>query len=322
MISKENLLQQAKIYNYKPEILEKVYWLLTTLEQFASVPYLRDRLVLKGGTALNLFHFEEIPRLSVDIDLNYIGQLELAKMQEERPIINDAIQQIFRQNQFILSRNPNNHAGGKMVWRYPSALGQMGNLEVDLNYMYRQPLWPITWLSPKIYSEKSIKIPVLDLHELSAGKLSALFSRHASRDLFDAHYLLTKCDLDISKLKLAFVVYLAMTDIELSSLNLQQINYNVVDMRNRLFPLLYQRNLQHSQPKIKAWADKLLDELRDALSILLPLQKSETDFILQIRNSGKINPELITDDKNLMNSIHFHPAIRWAILKSKAKNTT
>jgi hypothetical protein len=36
-----------------------------------------------------------------------------------------------------------NYAGGKMVWRYPSALGQMGNLEIDLNFMYRIPLWPV-----------------------------------------------------------------------------------------------------------------------------------------------------------------------------------
>ncbi len=316
MISRENLLHQAKIYNYKPEILEKVYRLLTALEQFASVPYLRDRLVLKGGTALNLFYFDEIPRLSVDIDLNYIGQIELEKMKEERPIINDAIQQIFRQNQFILDRNPNKHAGGKMVWRYPSVFGQMGNLEVDLNYMYRQPLWPITWLTSKIYSEKSIKIPVLDLHELTAGKLSALFSRQASRDLFDAHYILTKCSLIQSKLRIAFVTYLAMTDIELSNLNWQFINYNLIDIRNRLLPLLNQNNLQRSQPAIKAWAAKLLDELHEALSIIMPLKKEETDFILQIRQSGEINPELITDDESLINAILVHPGIKWA--RSKA----
>ena len=78
MMSKEQLLQEAKTSHYKPEILEKVYRLLLALEQFMSVPYLRERLVLKGGTALNLFCFNEVPRMSVDIDLNYIGQCRLS----------------------------------------------------------------------------------------------------------------------------------------------------------------------------------------------------------------------------------------------------
>jgi hypothetical protein len=55
MISKNDLIKNAKATHYKPENLEKVYWLLTVLEQLVAVPYLRERLVLKGGTALNLF---------------------------------------------------------------------------------------------------------------------------------------------------------------------------------------------------------------------------------------------------------------------------
>ncbi len=64
MLSKEILIQQAKANDYKPEILEKVYFLLEALDQFFAVPYLRERLVLKGGTALNLFHFEEAAAIS------------------------------------------------------------------------------------------------------------------------------------------------------------------------------------------------------------------------------------------------------------------
>jgi len=64
MISKENLLKEARHYTYKPEILEKVYRLLTTLEQITEVPYLKDRFVLKGGTALNLSKRAERPRHS------------------------------------------------------------------------------------------------------------------------------------------------------------------------------------------------------------------------------------------------------------------
>jgi predicted nucleotidyltransferase component of viral defense system len=217
--SKEALFKLAKELDYKPEILEKVYRLLNSLKQIMRVPYLKERLVLKGGTALNLFCFDKTPRLSVDIDLNYIGQIDRAKMIEERQIINDAIKQIFQQNQFELYRNPNHHAGGKMVWRYPSLLGQRGNIEIDLNYMYRRPLWSYADQKPILNFGEDFAIPVLDVHELAAGKLSALFTRQASRDLFDTHYLLTKCKMNKEKLRLSFVIYMSMAPITLSNLN-------------------------------------------------------------------------------------------------------
>ena len=317
MMSKELLLKEARANDYKPEILEKVYRLLTTLDQFMSVPYLRERLVLKGGTALNLFYFDDVPRLSIDIDLNYIGQLEREKMLQERPVINDAITQILQQNRFELDRNPTHHAGGKMVWRYPSVLGQKGNLEIDLNYMYRQPLWPIKLLTPKIPFEKTIHVPVLDIHELAAGKLSALFSRTASRDLFDAHYLLTKCDIEAKKLRIAFATYLAMSDIELSNLNPQYIEYNMLDIRNRLFPVLRQMDLPRGQQDLKKWAIKTLNELHEALAILLPLNEKEIEFISLVRGSHEIKPELITADKRLIQAIQRHPAIVWVTKKIK-----
>jgi predicted nucleotidyltransferase component of viral defense system len=312
MNSKKELLALAKANDYKPEILEKVQKLLFTLEQFMAVPNLRDRLVLKGGTALNLFHFENIPRLSVDIDLNYIGQLNREDMLQERPIINDAIQQILEQHQFQLYRNPaKQHAGSKMVWRYQSVLGQMGNLEIDINYMYRQPLFPIEWLASKLNTASTIKFPVLDLHELAAGKLAALFSRKASRDFFDAHFLLTKCTLIPEKLRLAFVVYLAMTSLDITTLDIKNLGYDITDIHNKLLPVLQQKNLPRASKTIDSWANSLLQELREALSILLPLGKNEIEFIRNVRE-GKIKPELLTDDEAIVNVIAAHPALEWA----------
>lgn len=128
LTSKEELLKSAKIQGYKPEILEKVYRLLDIFQQILSVPYLKERLVLKGGTALNLFYFNQIPRLSVDIDLNYIGQLDRENMLSEKQTMMDALHQILLQNQLERHRSPMNHAGGKMVWFYNSFLGQRSTL--------------------------------------------------------------------------------------------------------------------------------------------------------------------------------------------------
>jgi hypothetical protein len=52
-MSKQELQKEAKSKGYRPEMIEKVYRLLDLLEQFMAIPYLKGRLVLKGGTAIN-----------------------------------------------------------------------------------------------------------------------------------------------------------------------------------------------------------------------------------------------------------------------------
>lgn len=113
--------------------------LIQLLNVLGKDSYLKERFVLKGGTALNLFYFD-LPRLSVDIDLNYIGKLDREEMLEERPVVEARLCAAFKQLGLTLYRQPTVHAGGKMVWRYPSCLGGQGNVEVDLNFMYRIPL--------------------------------------------------------------------------------------------------------------------------------------------------------------------------------------
>jgi len=75
----EEIQEHADALGFRPETLEKVFRLLSLLETLRSNAYLRPRVALKGGTALNLFLFD-VPRLSVDIDLNYVGSGDRATM--------------------------------------------------------------------------------------------------------------------------------------------------------------------------------------------------------------------------------------------------
>ena len=62
--------------NFIQNNLEKVVRLLDVLKFISTEldPY-GDKLVLKGGTAINLM-YTNLARLSVDIDLDYIGSLD------------------------------------------------------------------------------------------------------------------------------------------------------------------------------------------------------------------------------------------------------
>jgi len=319
IISKERLIKEQKATGYRQEMIEKVFWLIQILNAIAEDSFLKNRLALKGGTGLNLFHFG-LPRLSVDADLNYIGAHDKETMMKERPEIEERIQQLFQCMGLSLSRNPQRHAGGKMVWRYVSALGNQGNIEVDLNFMYRIPLLPVEHkTSVKVAGQQIVNLQLLDIHELAAGKLSALLSRQASRDIFDAHQLLTKSELDKNKLRLTLVIYLAMTDINLNKLKKDFLDCDMIDIRNRLLPLMRQTDIPRAMPELKKWTNKLISELQTELHTILPSNTEESNFINLIRTKGEIKPGLITTDPELAEIILIHPAIKWAAQRNKRK---
>ena len=60
-ISEQELIQEAAKTGFRPEILEKVWHLMSILDGISIHPFLIDKLALKGGTALNLFLLEVLP---------------------------------------------------------------------------------------------------------------------------------------------------------------------------------------------------------------------------------------------------------------------
>ena len=86
----------ARPDGFDERVVEKVLHLVHLLNTLNSHPSLRGKWVLKGGTALNLF-VRPHPRLSVDIDLNYIGALERENMLADRPKIEQAAQAVLSQ---------------------------------------------------------------------------------------------------------------------------------------------------------------------------------------------------------------------------------
>ena len=84
IFSPSEILPVVEATGFKADVIEKVFQLLNLLNKLNSHPFLKGKFALKGGSALNLFVFN-IPRLSVDIDLNYIGAIEREKMLTDRP---------------------------------------------------------------------------------------------------------------------------------------------------------------------------------------------------------------------------------------------
>ena len=309
-LSAESLTRLAGETGFRIEFLEKVDRLVELLQALFADPFLESRLALKGGTALNLFHFG-LPRLSVDIDLNYVGSPDRDTMLAERPRVERRIQAIAGRQNLSLIRAPTSHAGCKWSFRHTSAFGGGGSLEVDLNFLYRSPLWPLQRLDSQPLGPIAARgIPVLDIHELAGGKLAALFSRTAARDLFDVHHLLTVSRTDPSRLRTAFVLYGAMNRRDWRTITLDDINVEYQDARRNLFPLLVQHRLTR-QVEQEAMLERLIAETRQGLATLLPLNENERTFLDLLIDRGDIQPDLLELETELASQLGTHPGLRW-----------
>lgn len=298
-------------------VIEKVVHLLHLLNTLNSHPALKGRLALKGGTALNLFIFD-VPRLSVDIDLNYIGALDREEMLEDRPKVEQAMQAVFQREGFMVKRVPTDHAGGKWRLSYQSHTGDSENLEVDINFMFRQPLWDVAYIDSHFFGKFQAKnIPVFNSYELFAGKLAALFSRDQARDLFDTHQLLAqKREINSEYLRLAFIVYGAMNRKDWRTISLEDISYTVNELKQKLFPVLRQ-TLVPQEEGLLPYGQKLIEECRDKLSIVYPLSATEVKFLDLVLDKGEINGSLLTVDKDLQERINRHPMLHWKALNAR-----
>lgn len=309
-ISIEKLASEAQTTGFRRDLLEKVAHLLSLLNAMQSHPFLRGKLVLKGGTALNLFVFD-VPRLSVDIDLNYVGAVERDVMLTERPQIEQAVQAVFAREGFSIRRMPEEHAGGKWLLRYASASDQGGNLEVDINFMFRLPLWPVTTRDSHIVGNwQAIRIPVLDDHELAAGKLTALLARRQARDLFDSHRILRMKNLDSQSLRIGFVVYGAMNRKDWRTVSADDVNFDAADLARKLVPML-RVNALEMQSDPTQYGRRLVRECREGLSTVLPFTDSERSFLDLLLDRGVIDPTLLTADESLQRRIQHQPLLEW-----------
>lgn len=295
-----------------PRTFEKVVILLELLDTVRAHPYLRDRLVLKGGTALNLFQFE-VPRLSVDVDLNYIGASDRETMLAERPFVEQALRAVFARTNLSVRHHPpmREHAGGKWSLTYASAIGQNGRLEVDVNYTLRVPLWPPRRLdSRRLGDWHAEKVPVLDVHELAGGKLAALLSRTQARDLFDAQRLMALPELRPEFLRLAFVVYGAMNRVDWRTVTPGLVEVEPAELARQLLPTLRAGTLPDRGEPI-TYGQQLVRDCQQGLAAVLPFDDRERAFLDALLHRGEVQPALLTDDPALQQRIQAQPMLAW-----------
>jgi len=308
-VSLEYLTRCSVETGYRVEPLEKVVRLGELAGDIARHPFLGRVLALKGGTALNLCYGPP-KRLSVDLDYNYIGEIERKKMIEDRPQVEKAAAEVAKRQGYRVQRSADAFAGRKLYLSYRSVLGQDERIELDLNFLFRMPLAgtePRELWQPGELDRPNVKVVSLD--EILVGKLLALLDRGAARDVWDVANLPSQAarvlrERSFRSWFIALSVTLAHPLPTYTRERLEaRINERVIS--EQLAPMLAgDAELDSSSLVGSAWSK---------VGKLRALGPSEERFLADLQE-GKLSTELVFQgDLEEARRIAGHPAIQWKV---------
>jgi len=311
MITSSRLESVSKVSGFRPAAVEKVLHLCGILRRLDSHPTTKGAWLLKGGTALNLLHLD-VPRMSVDIDLNYVGAVDREGMIANRPEFEAALIAVCEREGCTLKRVPDEHAGGKFRLRFASVLGGIQNLEVDVSYVARVPLLGTERLTTRFPKDDPIEVPTLPLLELAAGKFTALVQRSVPRDAFDAVNLLGLMPdlLENLDFRLAFVCSVAGGRHDPRELTPVDPTPTKLAVRQQLIPMM-QEGLKATRLDPEAQRMRLQHELQGVAHRLLNWSASEREFLDRLHDEGKVDGALLHQDPMIQARIMTQPMLLW-----------
>ena len=273
------------------------------------LPYaLKDeRMALKGGTSINLFH-RNFPRLSVDLDLCYLPL-------EDRKTSFHNIHQILShiksevEHDLGFQVTPNNPLDGQKETKIFVKKGKI-RIKIEPNYTVRGTLFSSQVLALSQKAQKAfgkyLEVKCVDLADAYGGKICAALDRQHPRDLFDVKYLLDNEGIT-EEIKDSFLFYLISHNRPINELlepnfkNISELYHNeFADMTNESVAL---------DELIKV-REQLINEVRSSLT-----EKDKTFLLSFISN----NPDwsLVRDEK-----IKDYPSVKWKRLNQTKMEKT
>ena len=166
----------AKEQKYTVNNVEKVIRLSMILHDLNTLPEFKGKLLLKGGTGINLVAFEKLPRLSVDLDLDFAANISKEEMIKEREAINRSLKQYFSDNGYKMEPR-SSFSLDSFALHYPTVTGGNDKIKLDINYHNRCHILDGQLSEiPFPFSITDIPLPVAHVAttELFAGKIKAL----------------------------------------------------------------------------------------------------------------------------------------------------
>ncbi|MCG2711392.1 MAG: nucleotidyl transferase AbiEii/AbiGii toxin family protein [Candidatus Omnitrophica bacterium] len=283
------MIDKTSLYFKQAELVVRVLPLIAKYDCFA----------LKGGTAINLF-VQNMPRLSVDIDLTY---LPIQQRDESLANIESALKQI--------ASDIEKYVPGSMVKEIPTKKPQMVSklhvfmddiqIKIEPNLVIRGTVFSYENrdLSPKAKQifEMSASMRVVSLSDLYGGKICAALDRQHPRDLYDIRFVLSNEGISEQIWK-GFLAYLISHDRPIHE-SLDPILKDVRDIYETDFQGMVDDDVPYEE----------LIQVREKLIRIIKqkLTKNDKEFLISFKRGEPKWPLLG------INGVEHLPAVRWKL---------
>ena len=315
------------MYNYNKNVLEKkstetdfirdniekVFRLCDILRHLNENPLFVEHLALKGGTAINLTIFS-LPRLSVDIDMDFTTKCTREEMLAIRENINqNFLSYLFTQGYALSPNTKNPHSLDSWVLYYQNSGGNKDNLKVEINYSLRDHILPIIKKKVDI-AFFDFELRTLSTLELFGSKIKALIERTAPRDLYDVcnmlKYNIIKPD-EMNMLRKIVLFYLVVGGSDKPS-----IDYNFDNIDDLKFTQIRSFLLPVLKKSERFDFESAKSDVKKFLLKLMVFTESEKSFVENF-NQKIYTPELLFDNIDIIERIKTHPMAIWKMRDSK-----
>ncbi|MCO6026445.1 nucleotidyl transferase AbiEii/AbiGii toxin family protein [Prevotella cerevisiae] len=315
--SKSALDNIARQEGFIRDNLEKVMRLADILDYFHRRPLLSRTLALKGGTAINLAVFK-MPRLSIDIDLDFSVDCDRDTMMATREQIRHEILRYMVSEGYTLSpASKMPHALDSWIFLYRNAVGNNDAIKIEINYSDRCHVFDPVSINVEVPFLCPFRIRALAPIELFATKINALIGRAAARDIYDVDGMITTnlfpSQEEREALRKTTLFYLTVgssrkSDEELYQLtSLSQMDkVKYAQIRTQLLPVL--RKTERFD------FEKMKKRVRDYLQELLQFTDREKEYFKRFRERV-YSPELLFDSPELTKRVAHHPMALWKMGK-------
>lgn len=313
LYSKSDLEKIAKDSGFIRDNLEKVIRLNDILIYFNTNPILAENLVLKGGTAINLTVFD-MPRLSVDIDLDLNKECSRDDMHAIRESINKEILDYMFTQGYTLSPNAKNpHSLDSWAFYYQNAANNRDNIKIEINYSMRHHIYPVNITQTKIGFLPSTEIRAIYPIELFGSKIKALIERTAARDLYDVYNMISNSvftEEDLNMLRKSILFYLAI-----GGSNPPKLEYNFDTIDKLKFPQIRAHLIPVLRKSEQFDFETAKKTVKEFLTALVVFTDKEKEFIEEFNNNNYV-PELLFEDEEIIKRIKSHPMAIWKTRKT------
>ena len=292
---------------FNPVQIEKVLRISDILENISSIPFMRKRLALYGGTALAFVHFKEIERLSVDIDFNY-RHIDDADWGDVRDQIDANLKIILYSLGYTDDdiRIDPSYSLNRFILNYTNHTGRPDEIKIETGYLRRIPVLE----SDKEYdfyhvgTHNRFKIMTPVKEELFSNKWCTMLYRGSPRDLFDV-YRINQTPFDRELFRMTAVFDSLTRKSPLTAINhkqlIQEIKFdtsllNMLDTKHEF-------DEKEVQETVTEFTQGVIDELSD----------DEVKLIETFYDKLEVDEQITGKMTGIHKGVKDHPSIKWRI---------